>query len=193
MKYIIVILFLGTGFAAQAQKLSKDEKKALKSEIKAMQKNPEKYKDFKEGIEDKRDQIKELDIQIQELEKSINQSESLINQKDKRIKELGDEIARLELENKERQNAISSQTDVSGRVYKVQIRVDESSLYKEIDPVTGEPRPIFVGDTDADGSKKYTLGYFRDQQEAETFKKYLQLLRVKDAIVVAYQDGQKIQ
>ena len=61
-------------------------------------------------------------------------------------------------------------------------------LYSETDPVTGKKKVIFTPDPeDTDGTRKYTLGYFSDKQEAETFKEYLRLLRVRDAIVVAYQ------
>ena len=89
----------------------------------------------------------------------------------------------MELENKERLKAIESHSNAQGIVYKVQIEVDESFLYSETDPVTGRKKVIFTGDD----TRKYTLGYFSDKEEAETFKEYLRLLRVRDAIVVAYQ------
>jgi hypothetical protein len=52
--------------------------------------------------------------------------------------------------------------------------------------------PNFSGDIDEDGSKKYTLGYFREYWEADTFKKYLREMGVKDAWIVSYKDGKRV-
>ena len=188
MKYLILIALLGISLHTKAQKLNKAEKAALKAEISKMLKDPEQYKELKERIEKKRKQSKELDAQIGVINNSVKNKQVLLERKDKRIKELGDEIARLELENKERQKAIESHSNTQGIVYKVQIEVDESFLYSETDPVTGNKKVIFTSDPEnTDGTRKYTLGYFSDKEEAETFKEYLRLLRVRDAIVVAYQ------
>ena len=67
-----------------------------------------------------------MDAQIGVINNSVKNKQVLLDRKDKRIKELGDEIARLELENKERQKAIESHSNAQGIVYKVQIEVDES-------------------------------------------------------------------
>jgi len=50
----------------------------------------------------------------------------------------------------------------------------------------------FSGDVDADGVKKYTLGYFNDYWEADNFKKYIREMGVKDAWIVAYKNGQRV-
>ena len=46
---------------------------------------------------------------------------------------------------------------------------------------------------DADGTKKYTLGFFGDYWEAENFKKYLREMGVKDAWIVAYKNGSRVE
>lgn len=50
----------------------------------------------------------------------------------------------------------------------------------------------FSGDIDPDGIKKYTLGYFNDYWEAENFKKYIREMGVKDAWIVAYKNGKRV-
>lgn len=51
----------------------------------------------------------------------------------------------------------------------------------------------FSGDVDPDGLKKYTLGYFDDYWQADTFKKYLREMGVKDAWIVPYKNGQRVK
>ncbi len=199
MRYTILtlIFFILMSFfhisLATAQELTKDEKKALKKEVKNMLKNPAEYKEFKEGIERKKERLRELDQQINDLNQTVTKTESEIAEKDKKIKELIDEIARLEREETETQQVIRDQTNEQGLVYKVQVGVDDSDLYYETDPVTGVRAPIFTGTEDADGTKNYTLGYFKNKNEAETFQRYLNVLRIKGTKIVAYQDGKKVE
>lgn len=79
--------------------------------------------------------------------------------------------------------------DVSkGVIYKVQIgyfRNKDLSKYFE-------NTQNFSGDVEADGSKKYTLGYFGNYWEADNFKKYLREMGVADAWTVAYRDGKRV-
>jgi polyribonucleotide nucleotidyltransferase len=62
---------------------------------------------------------------------------------------------------------------------------------QEVSEVDGKTRPVFSGDQDEDGAKKYTLGFFKEKTEADTFCQYLKLLRIKDAVVVKYENGKK--
>lgn len=39
---------------------------------------------------------------------------------------------------------------------------------------------------------KYTIGVFKDYWEADTFKKYIREMGVKDAWIVSYKDGQRV-
>lgn len=50
----------------------------------------------------------------------------------------------------------------------------------------------FSGEIDEDGAKKYTLGIFKEYWEADTFKKYLRDMGVKDAWIVSYKDGRRV-
>lgn len=189
--FLLIVLFLGS-LPLAAQELSKDEKKALKKEIKNYKKNPEAFKAFKDGIEDKKKQLTRLNSQISEIDRSIQDVQNQVSQKDEQIKRLQDEIRRLEQQENETEVIVNDQTNLQGLVYKVQVSIDEAALYEKVDKTTGETQPVFTGEVDADGTKKYTLGYFRDKTEAETFKSYLKLLRIKNAIVVPYRDGKKV-
>lgn len=188
----LLISFCLFSWPLLSQDLSKDEKKALKKEIKAYKKNPEAFKTFKEGIESKKQQVVRLNSEINEVDRSIQDVRTQVADKDEKIKRLQEEIRRLEREKTETEAVVTDQTNLQGLVYKVQVSIDEGSLHEEVDLATGEKRLTFTGETDADGTRKYTLGYFRDKAEAQTFKDYLKLLRIKDAQVVPYRDGKKV-
>ena len=50
----------------------------------------------------------------------------------------------------------------------------------------------FSGEIGEDGLKRYSLGYFKDYWEANTFKKYLREMGVKGAFIVPFKDGVKV-
>lgn len=50
----------------------------------------------------------------------------------------------------------------------------------------------FTGETDPDGLRKYTLGYFQDYWEADNFKRYMREMGVHDAWIVSYKDGRRV-
>ena len=76
----------------------------------------------------------------------------------------------------------------NGVVFKVQVGAFRNkNLAKYLDN-----NPNFSGDTDEDGSRKYTLGYFVDYWEADNFKLYLREMGVKDAWLVSYRDGKRV-
>jgi chromosome segregation ATPase len=189
----IFIILLGFSLTSYAQEISKNEQKLLKKELKDMQKNPAKYKAFKEGLEQKKSQLIELQGQLDDLNESVSGNQNNITDKDKKIRELGDEIARLKNEKNTIDKAVKDETNLDGLVYKVQVEIDEASLYQEINEENGKKDYVFTGDVDEDGARKYTLGYFKEKQEAETFRKYLNQLKIKDAKIVAYKDGKKVE
>ncbi|MCU0445676.1 MAG: hypothetical protein MUE85_12250 [Microscillaceae bacterium] len=189
---IVLSLILSQLSLAQNPKLSKAEQKQLKKELKELQKNPARYKQMKDAIQEKKDQLVKLDGEIDDLNESIASTNEKIVDKDKRLKELSDEIARMNIEKRETENIIKKETNEEGVIFKVQVPIEDAALYQEVSEIDGQKRPVFSGDTDADGTKKYTLGYFKDKAEAETFRNYLNMLRIRDAKVVAYKDGKKV-
>lgn len=178
-------------FATAQEKLTKAEKKALQAEIKAYQKDPAKYKAFKEGLQTKKEHIAKLDSQIEDLTTVIDGGKSKMTEKEQRVKELVDEINRLKSEKTETEKVVKNTTNEQGILYKVQVPIEDAALFQEVSEVDGKTRPVFSGDQDEDGKKKYTLGFFKDKAEADTFCKYLKLLRIKDAIVVKYENGKR--
>jgi len=52
--------------------------------------------------------------------------------------------------------------------------------------------PNFGGEKSQDGVNAYTIGLFRDYWEADTFKKYMREMGVKDAWIVPFKDGQRV-
>lgn len=75
-----------------------------------------------------------------------------------------------------------------GVIFKVQIGAFKNKDLRKY----FENNKNFSGDIDDDGVKKYTIGYFNDYWEADTFKKYLREMGVKDAWIVPYKNGKRV-
>jgi hypothetical protein len=77
--------------------------------------------------------------------------------------------------------------DDTGVVFKVQVGAfrskDLSKYFNNTENFSGETE---------DETQKITLGRFRDYWEADTFKKYLREMGVKDAWIVPYKDGTRV-
>ena len=58
-----------------------------------------------------------------------------------------------------------------------------------------ENNPNFGGEAAGDekAEQKLTIGIFRDYWEADTFKKYMRDMGVKDAWIVPYKDGVRVE
>ena len=193
MKFLTLIIVITLTVVAQDSdaQLTKAEKKALQKEIKDYQKDPAKYKAFKQALEEKKEYLSKLDRQITELNEAIAQGQDKMKEKEQRVKQLTDEIARLRSDKSETEKIIKTNTNEEGILYKVQVPIDEASLYQEVSEIDGKPKPIFSGEQDEDGTKKYTLGFFKEKSDADTFCQYLKMLRIKDAVVIMYKDGKR--
>ncbi|TAH24773.1 MAG: Ezrin/radixin/moesin family protein [Cytophagales bacterium] len=85
-------------------------------------------------------------------------------------------------------NNAASPANVKGVQFKVQIGAFRNKdLTKYF-----QNNKNFSGEVDEDGTKKYTLGIFNEYWEADKFKKYLRDMGVKDAWIVSYKDGKRI-
>lgn len=79
---------------------------------------------------------------------------------------------------------------VKGIIFKVQVgayKRRDTSLALEEEKLSGMFEREQSGDINA-----YTLRYFRDYWQANTFKKKLRAMGVKDAWIVAFQDGKRV-
>jgi len=181
MKFHIpfTFLFLAYSFCALAQDDKKEWVKKLKEmdplALKALYQERDQ---LKVDAELAKTQLQEKDSRIAELEKQLS------NVKANSIKMPAEANEQdISASGYDRQNA-----NAQGVVFKIQVGAFKNKdLTKYF-----ENNKNFSGDVDADGTKKYTLGYFSDYWEADRFKKYLREMGVKDAWIVPYKDGKRL-
>ncbi len=191
-KLILVSLLLVFGFTSIAQ-LSKEEKKEWKA----------KYKAYKKDLEGFKILVEENGTLKGELSNAKNQladAKSKMSDKDATILDLKDENARMKSQvaaanssAQEARSALNSKPSepapmsMEGVVFKVQVgafaKKDMANFF--------DNNPMFSGENE-EGLQKITLGFFRDYWEADTFKKHLREMGVKDAWIVPYKDGQRV-
>jgi vacuolar-type H+-ATPase subunit I/STV1 len=185
--FCLALLFAGTHTFAQ---LSKQEKKEWKKKAKEFAKNPA---NLKQLTEDKQTS----DNQVSTLNNQVKQMQSTMSDKDARIAELEDQLsqsrsqlsaARAEIAQLKETPMISPKDYSKGVVFKVQIGAFKNKdLAKYF-----ENNENFGGEKAEDGTQRYTIGVFRDYWEADTFKKYMREMGVKDAWIVPFRDGQRV-
>jgi hypothetical protein len=194
-KLVLVSLLLVFGFTSIAQ-LSKEEKKEWKAKYKAYKKDLEGFKILVEENGNLKGQLSNTKNQLDDIK-------SKMGDKDAQISDLQDENARAKsqvaaanasaqearnaLNSKPATTAAPSPMSTDGVVFKVQVgafeKKDLSSFF--------ENNPMFSGESE-EGMQKITLGFFRDYWEADTFKKHLREMGVKDAWIVPYKDGSRV-
>jgi len=181
-------LTLNHGFA----QLSKKEKKEWKKTAKRYAKNPANLKDFTEAKQT-------ADAQVSALNAKVTQLQGTLSDRDAKIVQLEDEIAQLRsqltstraelAQLRENPPAQINPMDFSkGIVFKVQIGAFKN---KDLSKYF-ENNPNFGGELIEEGGQRFTIGIFRDYWEADTFKKYMREMGVKDAWIVPYRDGQRV-
>jgi len=193
MKYRLILIFcLAIIFSTQSfAQLSKKEKKEWKKKAKEYSKNPS---DLKQLIEDKQ----AADNQVSSLNRKATELQGTIASKDTRIAELEDQLnqtrgqltaSRAELAQLKEAPAATSMDFSRGVVFKVQIGAFKNkNLSKYF-----ENNPNFGGEIKEGEPQKITIGIFRDYWEADTFKKYMREMGVKDAWIVPYKDGERVE
>jgi outer membrane murein-binding lipoprotein Lpp len=194
MKKGIILFFFLAFMTASTQnfaQLSKKEKKEWKKKAKQFAKKPE---NLKQLTEDK--QV--ADNSVVSLNQKVTQLQSTISDKDARIAQLEDELsqmrgqltaARAELAQLKETPVVNSMDFSKGVVFKVQIGAFKNkNLAKYF-----ENNPNFGGEAKEGEPQRLTIGIFRDYWEADTFKKYMREMGVKDAWIVPYKDGQRVE
>lgn len=196
MKTNVIIVCLALIFSGSQVfgQLSKAEKKEWKKKAKQYAKNPAALKDMTEAKQT-------ADNNVTKLTGDMKQMQSQISDKNARIAELEDQISRMRSEltaaNSElaalRANPPVNPMDFSkGVVFKVQVGAFKNKdLSKYFDN-----NPNFGGEAagkDAADPQRITIGIFRDYWEADKFKKYMRDMGVKDAWIVPYRDGQRVE
>lgn len=191
MKTKVIILCLALIFSGMQvfAQLSKSEKKEWKKKAKEYSKNPAELKTFTEAK-----QAAETDNSA--LKNQVSTLNSQMSQKNTRIAELEDQLSRMRGDltsaraELDQLKASPPAMDFSkGVVFKVQIGAFKNKdLAKYFDN-----NPNFGGEATDKGEQKFTIGIFRDYWEADKFKKYMREMGVKDAWIVPYKDGQRVE
>lgn len=194
-KLVLVSLLLVFGFSTMAQ-LSKEEKKEWKTKYKA-------YKKDLEGFKILVEENGTLKGELSNAKNKLADVNSKMSDKDAQISDLQDENARMKsqvaasnaaaqearnaMNNKPAAVSTPSPMSTDGVVFKVQVGAFEK---KDLSGFF-ENNPMFSGESE-EGMQKITLGFFRDYWEADTFKKHLREMGVKDAWIVPYKDGTRV-
>ena len=193
MNYRLILIFcVAIIFSTQSfAQLSKKEKKEWKKKAKEYSKKPS---DLKQLIEDKQ----AADNEVSALNRKTTELQGSIASKDTRIAELEDQLnqmrgqlsaTRAELAQLKEAPAATSMDFSRGVVFKVQIGAFKNkNLSKYF-----ENNPNFGGEIKEGEPQKITIGIFRDYWEADTFKKYMREMGVKDAWIVPYKDGERVE
>lgn len=185
---LLVFCFCTIAGTAHAQ-LSKDEKKALKAKLKEF-KDLDAFNAFLEEHDEMQGRINTLQSQVKSKDEQLGAKNTEISELKDEKDELKSQVASLrsQLDAKKEQPVapVTSTTDMSGIVFKVQI-----GAYKERDMKDFDGQEHFSIDTEED-IQKFSLGNFRDYWEADSFKKHLREMGVKDAWIVSYKDGVRV-
>jgi TolA-binding protein len=186
----LALIFSGSQVFAQ---LSKKEKKEWKKKAKQYAKNPSSLKSLTEEKEVADNTVSTQTTQITQLQSSVSE-------KDAKITDLEDQIGRMrsqltaaqsELAQLRSAPVINPMDFSKGVVFKVQVgafKNKDLSKYFENNPNFGGEAA--KGETEP---QKITIGIFRDYWEADTFKKYMRDMGVKDAWIVPYKDGTRVE
>lgn len=194
MNYRLTFIFcLALIFSASQSfaQLSKKEKKEWKKKAKEYAKQPA---NLKQLIEDK----EAAEGQLTSLNQKLTGLQSSVSDKDAKIAELEDQLSqsraqltsiRAELAQLKETPVINAMDFSKGVVFKVQIGAFKNKdLAKYF-----ENNPNFGGEVKENEPQKITIGIFRDYWEADKFKKYMREMGVKDAWIVPYRDGERVE
>jgi len=187
---IICLALIFSGMQVFAQ-LSKQEKKEWKKKAKEYSKNPQELKSFTEAKQTTESDNASLKNQVTALNKQVGD-------KNARIAELEDQLSRSRNETAAAKAQLAEYVETSskssmdfsrGVVFKVQIGAFKNKdLSKYFDN-----NPNFGGEATEKGEQRFTIGIFRDYWEADKFKKYMREMGVKDAWIVPYKDGERVE
>ena len=186
--FCLALIFSGTQVFAQ---LSKSEKKEWKKKAKQYAKNPANLKQFTEDKQTADGDVASLKAQVTKLQSTMSDKDARIAELEGQISRMRGELtsAKAELAQLKAAPPKADPTDyTTGVVFRVQIGAFKN---KDLSKYF-ENNPNFGGEAAESGEQKVTIGIFRDYWAADEFKKYLREMGVKDAWIVPYRDGQRV-
>ncbi len=193
MKTKVIVLCLALIFSGMQvfAQLSKKEKKEWKKKAKEFAKNPANLKDFTEQKQVADDDNTSLKGQVSTLNKTVSDKNTRIAELEDQISSMRSELTsvRGELAQLKEAPPVNSMDFSKGVVFKVQIGAFKN---KDLSKYFSN-NPNFGGEAVDKGEQRFTIGIFRDYWEADKFKKYLREMGVKDAWIVPFKDGQRVE
>jgi hypothetical protein len=187
--FCVALTFAGTQSFAQ---LSKQEKKEWKKKAKEFSKSPESLKQLTEEKQAAEGQVTSLNTKLTELQASVSDKDAKITELEDQLTQSRNQLTTTKAELaslKEGPAAPVNSMDFStGVVFKVQIGAFKN---KDLSKYF-ENNPNFGGQMAEEGTQAFTIGLFRDYWEADIFKKYMREMGVKDAWIVPFKDGQRV-
>lgn len=188
LAFLFCIVFAFIAVNNVHAQLSKAEKKEWKKKAGEMKKKPDDLKSIFDENTTLKSDIEGYKRQITSLQNDLKTKNSSIEQMTENINNLQTELdaAKRMLQEASKKPA-GPVIDDSGVVFKVQVGAFRGKdLSKYFDNTEN-----FDGENTEEG-QKITLGRFRDYWEADTFKKYLREMGVKDAWIVPFKDGTRV-
>lgn len=177
----VLTILLAAGInLAEAQTLSKKERRALKKEIKTYKKNPDKWVRMQKKH---KTEVVTLNTEVEELEAKLAEMDALRAEK----QELADKLAALEAQYANLKSSIPGTALPMGTVYQVQM-----GYYEYLNLASFNERLKTIKAEDADGKKRYVIGYFDNLMDAVQFRNDIKTLGLDDAFVSQYVDGNRV-
>lgn len=166
----------------KGNKPSKEEKKALK----AIKKNPKAAKAQIDNLTNQLGNARTTNMLLQEENNKLKKQVDSLSQLSAEIQRLRDEIAQKDKVIQDKANEIAElkRTIPAGRVYRVQIGAFVK-FKPSADPLFAQ---TFMAES-KDEMNRYTIGMFREEDNAELFRQDIMKMGIKDAWIVAYNDG----
>lgn len=186
--FCLALIFSTTQSFAQ---LSKKEKKEWKKKAKEFAKNPSNLKQFTEEKTSAEGQVAALNQKLTQLQASVSDKDAKIAELEDQLAQMRSQLtsARAEIAQLKETPVVNPMDFSKGVVFKVQIGAFKNKdLAKYF-----ENNPNFGGEVKENEPQKVTIGIFRDYWEADQFKKYMREMGVKDAWIVPYRDGQRVE
>ncbi|HCW07378.1 MAG TPA: Ezrin/radixin/moesin family protein [Cytophagales bacterium] len=187
----LALIFSGIQVFAQ---LSKAEKKEWKKKAKEYSKNPSELKSLIEAKQATENDNSSLKSQISTLNGQVSDKNAKIADLEDQLSKMRGDLTSTKAELAQlKENppapAINPMDFSKGVVFKVQIGAFKNKdLAKYFDN-----NPNFGGEATDKGEQRFTIGVFRDYWEADKFKKYMREMGVKDAWIVPFKDGQRVE
>jgi vacuolar-type H+-ATPase subunit I/STV1 len=188
--FILCLALIFSGIQVFAQ-LSKKEKKEWKKKSKEYAKNPVELKNLTDAKQAAETENAALKAQISNLNNQLSEKNTKIAEVEDQVTKLRGELisTKAELAQLKDSPPINPMDFSRGVVFKVQIGAFK---YKDLKKYF-DNNPNFGGEATDKGEQRYTIGVFRDYWEADKFKKYLREMGVKDAWIVPFKDGQRVE